>query len=538
MIIRNPYNFIVKYYKLINIILIIPMIYLAINFNSIAKFFSTYISSGYTTPETNFADVYVNGLMYFVVIIMLIVNAGLYFIFSLKKKNNAIFLISSLYYVILLVFLVLFHSSMSAIEKDTLSSTFANFVRDCAIICYIPLYLLMLINFGRGVGFNYRTLRFDSNPELKITDEDAEDIEIKIGSEDKSFKKSTVHTIRELKYYISENRLIFKWIGIILLFIVGYTTISNLTSNKTFSSNQAFKLQNITLTLKESYITNTDTRGIMLEDGKYYIAVKMGIQNTSKTEPVKIDKSLFRIYSGNTEFYPLYDKSSRFLDIGETYQGEEIKPGEAHDYVFVYELTKNQVKSKYQMRILNSYNEKNGKLEKKYRKITIRPANITKVENLGKARTYDIIKFDQTTLQKTTLKIKNISLAQSYAYEYEICNLKNECSIAKDTLLPAGGKLLLIIEDELNIDESIPYAKYNGKDLYVDFGSINYRYINNTNPEEETPIKSTYLKNVTPKAIKDKKIYEVSGILSNSKDLELVLRIRNKYITIDIDSIS
>lgn len=537
MIIRNPYNFIVKHYKLINIILILPMIYMVIRFNVIAKFFSNYISSGYTTPETNFADIYINGLMYFVVFFMLAVNIGLYFIFSLKKKKNAVFLISILYYIILLVFLVLFHSSMNSIEKDALSSTFANFVRDCAIISYLPLYPLILIHFGRGVGFNYRTLRFDNNPELKITDEDEEDIEIKIGSENKSLKKSTVHTIRELKYYILENKLIFKWIGIILLIIVGYTTFSNLTSNKTFSSNQAFKLQNITLTLKESYITNTDTRGSIIENDKYYIAVKIGIQNTSKIESVKIDKALFRIYSGNTEFYPLYDKSSRFLDIGETYQGEDIKPGEAHDYVFVYELTKSQVKSKYQMRILNSYNEKNGKLEKKYQKITIRPTNITKVENLGKARTYDIIKFDQTTLQKTTLKIKNISLAQSYAYEYEICNLKNECSTAKDTLLPASGKLLLIIEDELNIDESTPYAKYNSKDLYLDFGSINYRYINNNSSEEETPIKSTYLKNVTPKAIKDKKIYEVSGILNTSKDIELVLRIRNKYISIDIDSI-
>lgn len=537
MIIRNPYNFIVKHYKLINIILIIPMIYLIISFSSIANFFSDYISSGYTTPETNFADVYVKGLMYFTIIFMLIVNIGLYFIFSLKKKNNAIFLISILYYIILIAFLVLFHSSMSAIEKDSLSSTFANFIRDCAIICYLPLYLLIFINLGRSVGFNYRTLRFDSNPELNINDEDEEDIEIKIGSEDKSLKKATIHTIRELKYYILENKLIFKWIGIILIIIVGYTTFSKLSSNKTFSSNQAFKLQNITLTLKDSYITNTDTRGIILEDGKYYIAVKIGIQNTSKTESIKIDKSLFRIYSGNTEFYPLFDKSSRFLDIGEAYQGEEIKPEEAHDYVFVYELTKDQIKSKYQMRILNSYNEKNGKLEKKYQKITIRPANITKVENLGKARTYDEIKFDKTTLQKTTLKIKNISLARSYAYEYETCNLKNECSTARDTLLPAGGKLLLVIEDELNIDESTPYYKYNSKDLYIDFGSINYRYINNKS-EEESQVKTTYLKNVTPKGIKDKKIYEVSGILSNSKDIELVLRIRNKYITIDIDSIS
>ncbi len=39
MIIRNPYGFIAKHYKIINILLIIPIIYLTLKFGDVATFF-------------------------------------------------------------------------------------------------------------------------------------------------------------------------------------------------------------------------------------------------------------------------------------------------------------------------------------------------------------------------------------------------------------------------------------------------------------------------------------------------------------------
>ena len=84
MIIRNPYNIIVKHYKLINLLLLIPMLYLSLKFGDIAGFFNDYISQGYSTPETNFADTYVTILMAVVIVFMIVVNVILYFIFNSK----------------------------------------------------------------------------------------------------------------------------------------------------------------------------------------------------------------------------------------------------------------------------------------------------------------------------------------------------------------------------------------------------------------------------------------------------------------------
>lgn len=158
MIIRNPYGFVVKHFKLINLILIVPMIYLAFKLGDITNFFNSYIASGYSTPETSFADVYVNGTMYLIIIALLFANIFLYFIFTSKKKNGLIYSINIIYFLVLIVAVFLFHTSMSNIEKDSLDATFANFVRDCAIIAQMPIYFLMIANVAKGVGFNYLSL--------------------------------------------------------------------------------------------------------------------------------------------------------------------------------------------------------------------------------------------------------------------------------------------------------------------------------------------------------------------------------------------
>ena len=45
MILRKPYGFLIKHYKIINFILLIPMFYIALKFGDIASFFRDYISA-------------------------------------------------------------------------------------------------------------------------------------------------------------------------------------------------------------------------------------------------------------------------------------------------------------------------------------------------------------------------------------------------------------------------------------------------------------------------------------------------------------
>ncbi len=535
MIIRNPYGFVARHFKIINILLMIPMLYLAFKLSDTSNFFNSYISSGYSTPETNFADTYINGLMYFITFILLISNIIIYVILTSKKKNGIIYLINILYCIILFVAMTLFHSAMSSIETSDLDATFANFVRDCSLISYFPMYILMILHATKAVGFNFRTMSFDNNSDLKIKEEDEEDIEIKVGSGNNSLKKNLVHLIRELKYYVLENKFVFMCIGAVLLIFISYNLYMDFqVYNKSISIRQAFNLDDFTLSLKESYITDVDYRGNTIEEDKYYLAIRIGIQNNS-LEDSSISDSNFRIYIGNEVLYPSYDKSSRFLDIGEVYQGETIRSTEAHDYVFVYELTKKQLKSSYQMRILNGLTEKNGSLIKKYRKITVRPQNITKTENLGTLKPNQEVSLKKTTIGDTKYMLKNIELVTSYPYQYEVCKTSDNCNKVNDTIVAKAGKALLVIEDDITLDETTPYFKYVSKDFYVDFTYLAYKYaISSGNDAGNDKYKTINLTNITPSTLKGKKVYEVPSSILSANKINLVIRIRNKYITTEI----
>lgn len=531
MIIRNPYGFVVKHFKLINLILIVPMIYLAFKLGDITNFFNSYIASGYSTPETSFADVYVNGTMYLIIIALLFANIFLYFIFTSKKKNGLIYSINIIYFLVLIVAVFLFHTSMSNIEKDSLDATFANFVRDCAIIAQMPIYFLMIANVAKGVGFNYRTLRFDNNSDLKIKEDDDEEIEIKIGNNDTSLKKIIVHTIRELKYYVLENKFVFCCIGAVFLIYIGYNLYMDFqVYNKTINIKQAFNLNDFTLALKESYISDVDYRGEVITEGKYYLAIKIGIQNNNSREDFTINNSVFRIYIGNDVIYPSYDKSLRFLDIGEAYQGELIRAGTAHDYVFVYELDKNQLKSSYQLRILNGLSEKNGTLLKNYKKITVRPQNVTKTESLGELKPNQEVSLKKTTLGNSKYLLKDIKLVTSYPYSYEVCD-KNGCNKVNDTIVARGGKALLVIEDNISLDESTAYYAYKSKDFYVDFTYLNYEFKVDGGKDYGDKVRNVSLKNITPQNMETHRVYEVPSTILSADKINLVIRIRNKYIT-------
>lgn len=549
MIIKNPYGFYAKHHKIIHVLLLIPMIYLIFCFGDISNFFKDYVTAGYSTPETNITETYINGYLFLITFLLSLANGIIFIILSSRKKKGLYYGISTLYYIVLLFCLLLYGSTMSSIENNALAVTFANLVRDTAKISYLPLYVGVVINAGKAVGFNIRTLRFDAGSDLKISEEDEEDIELNLGGEEGNIKRNIIHIIHELKYYVLENLFVMKCLGVVALIIIGYNLYAHFQIyNKTYAVNQAFQLSNFTLALKESYITNVDFRGSLIDEGKYYLVIKIGIENNGPS--TKIENSSFRIVAGNQLLYPSYDKASRFIDIGATYQGEVIasnnpkyykKPEDcppAKDYVFVYELTKKQIKASYQMRILSSLTQTYDGLEKKYKKITVKPQNITKTQNLGKVKSNKELNFKDTMIGKTKYKVEDYEISTFYEYSYNQCNgTTTTCSPIKDTVVAHGGSVLLVIKDEIKWDTTTQYyANSLEHDFYADFVTLNYKFYNNNYGEEGSDLieNTVIMENVAPKVLRENgtNVYEVPQTIETATKINLIIRIRNKYLTL------
>ncbi len=531
MIIKNPYNFIYKHYKIISIILFIPMIFILLNFRDISGFFKDYINAGYSTPETNFAENYVSIYTNAALVLMALVNIFIYAIFMTKRKNSIYHLASAIYYIAMLIVVWVCYTSMGSIEAGKADPTFMNFVRDLISVGSLPMYGFVVVAITKMTGFNIKTFRFDNNSELRIREDDDENYELKLGSEENNVKRNIIHTIREIKYYVMENKFVFTCIAIVLFLIVAGTVYMNLrVYNKSYTINQAFKADDFTISLKESYITNVSYKGEVITPDKYYLAIRVGLINNGKD--ATIDTSVFSLHIGDQVLYPSYDKASHFIDIGKIYQGETIRKKQGNEYVFVYELNKNQIHNSYQLKILNSIVQKEGEIKTSYRILNIKPKNITKTENMGTTNTGSEVNLKETTLGKTTYKLEKAEITNVYTYSYKSCDSNNQCKEIKDNVIPTGGNVLFVVDDEINLDKETQYYKNSHKDFYNDFVTLHYEYKAAT---KETPfVYNAKLKNVTPQVVTDKKIYEVQNSILKAEKIEMIIRVRNKYVTIKI----
>lgn len=531
MIIKKPYGFLVKHFKIIHLLLLIPMFYLCLKFGDIAQFFRDFVAADFTTMEKDIASTYVTSLTFLMLALVLLVNTTIFFLFKSKKKKATVYIMNIVYYAILVIVLMIDYSSMSAIEQSNNSATtFYRFARDIGNYAYIPSYLLMILTAATGLGFNFKTLTFDRNLDLRITDEDEEEVEIKLG-EGYTTKRTIIHLLREVKYYILENKLIITCIAVGLLIIGGAGLyINNEVNNKRYNIYQSFVLDTFTMTLKESYITDVDYSGNKIDDDLYFLAVKISIYNKGK-QPVSIDKSNFRVFFDDEVLYPNYDRSNRFIDVGKNYQGNSIFGETADDYVLVYELTSDQIRKQYQMKILSDLKKDELNLIPSYKIINIKPEVLTETKELKKAKVGTTFDLKNTLLNETKINLKSVSISDNYTYTYKSCPTVNKCTSLKGTLIPSdAGNILLIIRDEITWDETTSYYKNSTRDFYQDFATIKYNYTSNGT----TRIYRQKLKNVTPVNVEGIKIYELPKSVVYGEDVQMLIQIRNKYITIDI----
>ena len=533
MIVKNPYKILVKNYRVINLLLLIPVIYLLFTFTDLAEFFRMYVDSKYYTSETDLAALYIPAITMIAAVGTAVLHFVVWLLLTLKKKKSYYHIISAGYLLVLFIALVFFYTSLLNIEMGRVDNTFANFLRDISDLVIYPIYILVVMGGINVVGLNIKSLRFDKHEDLKISEEDEEDIEIKVGSDSNATKKRFVHVARELKYYVIENKAILAIIIVAVIGMFGYKAFVNYqVYNKAYNVNQAFELDNFALSVKESYITPYDYSGRVITPNKYYLAIRIGIENKGKE--TAIAKDVFRLNLGNEELFPSFDKGSRFVDIGIPYTGDVIRQNEAHDYVFIYELTEKQLKASYEMRILNDLRVEENSLRASYKKIKVRPKYLSELEKRSTKKTKEKITFSDSTLKNTHYTLKSVKVQPSYKYSYELCYTERNCVNVEDILVPAGGKMLMIVEDEIDYDNASSYTKYDKKNFYEDFVSVQYTFNLKTGNNTGTHTQIANVRDVTPKKVEGIKIYEVPSNIQNAETINFLITIRNQQYTIKV----
>ncbi len=533
MILRKPYAFLIKYFKLINGILALLTIYITYRTYNIVSFFNDYITSDYTGNfYAGFSSNYISTFIYFIIILIIAGLLVIILLFIYKKKPLKTYATSLGYYIIFLVFLIFIKNTMVTLETTVISAEAARAYRDLSLISIVPQILFIILFLIRTFGFNTKSLNFEADlKDLQIESSDDEEVEITFERDNTKLKRTIRRFKREFKYYIRENKFIFILLCVIGTIGVGFLLYLSLPEiiDKEYVQGETFDAEGLVYRIEDSIITNLDYKGDVINEDSYYLVVKLYIEN-NQDDDYEFDINNFRLELGNNYLYPLKDKILYFIDYASNNVKTKVRANTSYSYSLIYEISKNDIKKNYQIKVNNGTNISDKLQIGRFNYITISPTIIDKIVEEKEYLLNDEVNLINSNLQETTVVFSNLEITDKYIYDYELCqygicnNYKNQVSIN----YLENDKTLMVLDYSFELDKNIPYYTFSNTFTSFVNNFIKVRYLDGDNNIYDT------VKNVTPNNLEGKMVLEVNKKVKETKELALIIRIRNKEYVINL----
>ncbi len=531
MVLRKPYAFLIKHFKLIHLLLCIPIIYLLIRTGAITSFFSDYVKSNYYTNLTNIAANYINYFMYFAILVILLLVLAIYFLMRQKKKNSKFYLFLMIYYLGLFILLTVCHGVMGKMETSEITAQVIRSYRDISYMVYVFQFYFLAICALRGIGFNIKKFNFDEDAkELEIDDYDNEEFELEIGKNAYLYKRKIRRFIREFKYYVLENKVVF--IIMVSIFTVIFGTLLYLNFNvynKKYHQTQKINHNGLTVTVMDSVLTNMDQGGNIITKDKIYLAVAVKIKNTKNIDNV-FDYDNFQANVKSQMIHATLDKSTDFPDLGLTFSRDTIIPANSENtYVLTYEIDDNLKNDTITLKILDSLDIAIGSVTSNYKTVKLKYDKVFATEEVKTIDFGKILELSNTRLNMVKIKLNKATITNSYEYSYRNCayticqNLKNQI------VTQNNQNTLLVLNRDFEIDTYTNYykARKGTKSFVSDFLKLEYQ----TN---ETTKKIAFL-NRSNDNTNNVWIFEVPKEIQNAKNIYLIVNLRGKIYKMKVD---
>lgn len=472
MILRKPYAFFIKHFKLLHFILIILMFYSIYNTKQILDFFNEYSMTNINLFGQDLIEPLFPKLLQFMPFLITIILLIILFVLAFKKKPFVFYLfliLSNIYNGILFQIAL---STVYDLTTKVVDTRIVMLVRDLIFISFIIQLVGIIITSVRAVGFDIKKFEFDIDlRKIDITEEDREEVEVQINFDKNLFIRNLRKRLRFIKYAYLENKLfsnIAILIGVLLVTII--IIFSLFDNTKVINQKEYFTGNNLTLNISESYLTNTDYKGNKISED-FYLILKMNIKNNS-TSKNTLDFATTKIVIDEYTYTPITQFQEKFSDFGQVYKGENINQ-EFEEKILIYQLPKELINKD----IIFSFTNKNKKYQNgEYETINVKIEyeNLIGINNITEYKLNEEMNLKDSILPDAFIKIQSFDIQKKYKLKYNFC-LNDNCYDSYEYLLPKINsnydKALLKISGNLN-------GNINGViDLYdfiYKFGELHY----------------------------------------------------------------
>ncbi len=523
MLVKKPYAFLIKNFRLIHGILLFLAVYLGKKTLDIYDFYNRYVNLHSYTDVSNLVSKYVAPFMYVACIFTILVCALIYFILSLKNKSKSLYLYTVLFYICLFTYYVFMAISFDRLHGSMFDVETVRAYRDISFIFLFPQIIVIFLMFGRTIGFNIKQFDFKKDlEEMNIEMSDSEEVELTFGNDNYKYARGFRKFLRLSKYFVLENKLFVIIVCSAIIFIaslIGFSKI-NVYADKNYEK-AAFIANGLTYDVSESYITSSDKSNQIIKKDKYYLLVKTKIQNKT-TKDINVNRETFRLSYKEDLLYADMSLPEKFIDLGETFRSNKVKSGSDYDCIVVFELDKSQLATEYILNVLTNTTEG-------YKAKIIKPKNLDEIKDNGTKAIPNQTTFTDSMLKDTSLTITAYQIEEKFMEKYDYV-FDGENKKGTYTVMPEktslGISAIMKINSEIKVDESVNMAKYIKKpsDFYKYYGILTYRALGKTGNVKLVPKDVIYET--------DKFTYfEVPIELMDADKLQLVLLIRGQKYT-------
>lgn len=518
MILRRPFAFLIKHFRLFHFIMLVFMGYILYSSNSILSYFREYLNSTMTLINHDVVLTLYPTFLFFSIMVVIIISIVILVLMAFKHKPFKFYIVNILIMVVTLVILLISRNTISNLELSLIEVRILKLVQDFVLISILLQIIPCIMTCIQATGFNIKQFDFEKDlKELDIDVKDNEEFEVNFDLETDRYYRRFRKIMRYIKYIYIENKYLFTIIGSVLFAVICLIVYLNQSIyNKVYKENETLKTQEFYFNVEDSYITSKDYHDNIIDKDYSFLIVKVKVKSFFKSKILPVGRIALHVNDHN--IYHTTQYKTEFSDLGFYYDSKEIT-NEFSTYLLVYKIPNSYINDD----MFIYYHDNNFKTIK----IRLSPENLDKNDNEMNLLLNEPISFTNSIFLNSSLTIHSVSIDSKFKLQYNYCISSNECILSNEIIKPNlntnQDKALIKIDGSFTLDDSLINQKpIKLFDWIEKYGSIVYTVGDNE-------YKVSNLTQVTPSRVSsDSTIYvEVPKNVLDASSIHLKIKVRN-----------
>lgn len=334
MILRKPYGFLIKYFKIIHLVITAILAYVVIKYRDIYIYMGKCIKNSVNKYD---ASSYINYQIFIYIILAGLLLFLVYWLLKYKDKPRRIYIVSIVGYLIIGIILFITFIYLREFNNNLIDQKTIRLYRDILFIGSLFQYYIIIVMIIRGLGFDIKKFNFSKDvQELNLSIEDTEEVEVNIGLNTTNIVREVRKQSREFGYFFREYKIYIIVIIIAIMMFLGYKGYNYFSNKYKVYQENEYVGEIKHLSIKESYY--------QINNDQNYIVIKFNTYTSGSKDKLNSGNIILDV-NGNK--YTV-DKNVcyKFKSIGNCYKQQYINNNESQ-YILVYLVDKLNIDKSY-----------------------------------------------------------------------------------------------------------------------------------------------------------------------------------------------